>query len=161
MAPESVSFRITRNTEDLVQTIHALSHRLVTLEQKLDAMQLQLNHRLIEESSPDPRAVASLDTVERLLHDCRCLLGLDGSDQPQSALDAFPLEPFPSEPLQRDSIQLQQRGPEPSAAASIEVDRVVELADGHGTPEFTFPLDGAAGEDAPDGLMAEAFRRAA
>ena len=85
MAPESVSFRITRNTEDLVQTIHALSHRLVTLEQKLDAMQLQLNHRLIEESSPDPRAVASLDTVERLLHDCRCLLGLDGSDQQQSA----------------------------------------------------------------------------
>jgi flagellar capping protein FliD len=36
MAAESVSFRITRTTEDLAQTVSALSQRLVKLEQRLD-----------------------------------------------------------------------------------------------------------------------------
>jgi hypothetical protein len=81
MAPDSVSFRITRNTEDLAQTIHALSQRLVVMEQRLQAMELQLTNRLHQESEPDLREVSSLDNVERLLFDCRALLGLEETEQ--------------------------------------------------------------------------------
>jgi len=73
MAPESVSFRISRNAEDLAETIHALSHRLVRLEQRLAALELQLD-RLAER---DPQEISSLDNVERLLTDCRHLLEMD------------------------------------------------------------------------------------
>jgi hypothetical protein len=72
MAPESVSFRITRNTEDLAQTIHTLSQRLVKLEQRLAAIDLQLDRQ----DDPDPIELSSLDNVERLLDDCRQLLDL-------------------------------------------------------------------------------------
>lgn len=72
MAPESVSFRITRSTEDLAQTIHTLSQRVVKLEQRLAAMELQLDRR----DDPDPTELTSLDNVERLLDDCRQLLDL-------------------------------------------------------------------------------------
>ena len=75
MTRESVSFRITRNTEDLAQTIHTLSQRVVTLEQRLAAIDLQLERR----SDPDPAELASLDNVERLLDDCRQLLDLRGT----------------------------------------------------------------------------------
>jgi predicted nucleic acid-binding Zn-ribbon protein len=92
MTRESVSFRITRNTEDLAQTIHALSQRLVTLEQRLAALELVLERR----SDADPSEVASLDNVERLLEDCRQLLDLDGAsevtDPPASAEDESWLE---------------------------------------------------------------------
>ena len=73
MAPESVSFRITRSTEDLAQTIHALSHRLVRLEQKLAALELEVEG-FGSEPSISPQEISSLDNVERLLHDCRSLL---------------------------------------------------------------------------------------
>jgi len=72
MAPPSVSFRISRSAEDLAETIHALSHRLVSLEQRLQAMELGLAR---QESEPDPEELASLSNVERLLQDCRDLLG--------------------------------------------------------------------------------------
>jgi len=76
MAPESVSFRITRSTEDLAETIHALSHRLVRLEQRFSAMELAL-----EAQARDPQVSAeelsSLDQVERLLQDCRTLLATE------------------------------------------------------------------------------------
>jgi hypothetical protein len=114
MAPESVSFRITRNTEDLAQTIHALSQRLVTLEQRLELMQLQLDHRLAEHAEPDIEALASLDNVERLLHDCRCLLGLDGSEdetavqQPlQSEFGSIPTEEFGADPMGMEEMGMK------------------------------------------------------
>ena len=73
MAAESVSFRITRNAEDLAQTVHALSQRLVRLEQRLAAIELALDAQGRE---PDVSAaeLSSLDEVERLLQDCRHLL---------------------------------------------------------------------------------------
>jgi len=70
MASESVSFRITRNAEDLAETIHALSHRLVRLEQRLAALELQLDWP----ADQDPQEISSLNNVERLLTDCRHLL---------------------------------------------------------------------------------------
>ncbi|EDY39738.1 putative methyl-accepting chemotaxis protein [Cyanobium sp. PCC 7001] len=104
MAPDSVSFRITRNTEDLAQTIHALSQRLVVMEQRLQAMELQLSSRLKQDAEPDLREVSSLDNVERLLFDCRALLGLDetGVEEPEqdtAALGSEPPSESPSEPL--------------------------------------------------------------
>ncbi|MCS5706357.1 hypothetical protein NZK27_09130 [Synechococcus sp. FGCU-3] len=83
MARESVSFRISRNAEDLAQTIHTLSQRVVKLEQRLAATELLLDRR----SDPDPSEVSSLDNVERLLEDCRQLLELSPTteDQPTTA----------------------------------------------------------------------------
>jgi hypothetical protein len=82
MAPASVSFRISRNAEDLAETIHALSQRLVTLEQRLAAMELQASNQ----ARPDPQELASLDNVERLLQDCRHLLEIGAPSEAPPAL---------------------------------------------------------------------------
>lgn len=73
MAGESVSFRITRTTEDLAQTVAALSQRLVRLEQRFSALELQLNS-LAAEPEPDQDELRRLDHVASLLADCRSLL---------------------------------------------------------------------------------------
>ncbi|MDA0887420.1 MAG: hypothetical protein O2977_07120 [Cyanobacteria bacterium] len=81
MAPESVSFRISRNAEDLAHTVHALSQRLVKLEQRLAGLELQLDRRL----DSDPQEIASLANVERLVLDCRALLEMQEDLGEQSA----------------------------------------------------------------------------
>ncbi|MFZ9850720.1 MAG: hypothetical protein ACO3FA_08720 [Vulcanococcus sp.] len=73
MAAESVSFRITRTTEDLAQTVAALSQRLVRLEQRLEAMALQID-QVVQPAEPDPEEVRRLEQVAVLLADCRHLL---------------------------------------------------------------------------------------
>ncbi|MFM7314029.1 MAG: hypothetical protein ACKO0M_12830 [Cyanobium sp.] len=73
MTAESVSFRITRTTEDLAQTVAALSQRLVRLEQRLEAMALQID-QVGQTDEPDPEEVRRLDQVAVLLADCRHLL---------------------------------------------------------------------------------------
>jgi uncharacterized membrane protein YccC len=82
MAPESVSFRISRNTEDLAQTTHALSQRVVKLEQRLQTLELQLAQWSEQANDQQPEELDSLENVERLLHDCRCLLGLEDESVP-------------------------------------------------------------------------------
>lgn len=81
MAGESVSFRITRSTEDLAQTVAALSQRLVKLEQRLASLELQLD-RVVAEPEPDPEDLLRLDRVARLLADCRSLLDDDSENDP-------------------------------------------------------------------------------
>ena len=83
MATPSVSFRISRSAEDLAATIHALSQRLVKLEQRLAAVEGQIS----ETQQADPEELASLDNVERLLQDCRDLL--DEQDVEVAEPDAF------------------------------------------------------------------------
>ncbi|MFM2079935.1 MAG: hypothetical protein RLZZ124_297 [Cyanobacteriota bacterium] len=73
MAGESVSFRITRTTEDLAQTVAALSQRLVKLEQRLEALSMQLDQTKAP-AEPDPEELQRLDQVAVLLADCRHLL---------------------------------------------------------------------------------------
>ena len=73
MTAESVSFRITRTTEDLAQTVAALSQRLVKLEQRLEAMALQID-RVQAPAEPDADELRRLDQVAVLLADCRNLL---------------------------------------------------------------------------------------
>ena len=82
MAAESVSFRITRTTEDLAQTVAALSQRLVRLEQRLDVIALQLDQLSLPVEA-DAEQVRRLDDVAVLLADCRQLL--DDSNQPAQA----------------------------------------------------------------------------
>ncbi len=74
MTTPSVSFRITRHTEDLAQTIHALLQRVVQLEQRLQA--LEADHSAPEEELPQEQ-LASLAHVDQLLRDCRELLAVD------------------------------------------------------------------------------------
>lgn len=92
MAPASVSFRISRNAEDLAETIHALSQRLVTLEQRLAAVELQASNQ----ARPEPEELASLDNVERLLQDCRHLLEIGVSSEASPGVDSHEDVPYPS-----------------------------------------------------------------
>jgi uncharacterized membrane protein YccC len=82
----SVSFRISRSAEDLAETIHALSQRLVKLEQRLAAIELQV----VQQQQLDPQEEASYENVERLLRDCRDLL----EAEPEAGL--HPLAPRPA-----------------------------------------------------------------
>lgn len=86
MPEQSVSFRITRTTEDLAQTVAALSHRLVKIEQRLGALELQLD-RLSGSPEPDAEELRCLENVELLLADCRSLLdeSADADDTPALA----------------------------------------------------------------------------
>ncbi|MEB3351299.1 MAG: hypothetical protein VKM01_03125 [Cyanobacteriota bacterium] len=88
MAPDSLSFRISRSAEDLAQTTHALSQRLVTLEQRLEALELELLRMQESADSPEPEQLDSLVTVERLMQDCRSLLGMEseGEASPSASL---------------------------------------------------------------------------
>jgi hypothetical protein len=86
MTSPSVSFRISRSTEDLAGTLHLLSQRLLQLEQRLDLME----KREAVDEEEDPAMVSSLANAERLLLDCRALLAgalEDGTDdeQPQAS----------------------------------------------------------------------------
>lgn len=82
MTGDSVSFRITRSTEDLAQTTHALSQRVVKLEQRLQALDLQLAQWAYQSQGEESEQRDSLENVERLLHDCRSLLGIEARQQP-------------------------------------------------------------------------------
>ncbi|MFM2122217.1 MAG: hypothetical protein RLZZ589_654 [Cyanobacteriota bacterium] len=86
MSGESVSFRITRTTEDLAQTVAALSQRLLKLEQRLGAMQLQLDQAGVQPEA-DPDDLLRLDKVSALLADCRSLLEQPLVDSPEAVAE--------------------------------------------------------------------------
>jgi hypothetical protein len=86
MASSSVSFRISRSAEDLAGTLHLLSQRLVLLEQRIEA--LEGERRSADQE--DPALVESLGNAERLLLDCRALLGGALEDAPMPA-DVAPI----------------------------------------------------------------------
>ena len=70
----SVSFRITRTAEDLAQTITALSQRLVKLEQRQEALELQLRHQQQNLNAVPDEEISTLEGVEALLRETRELL---------------------------------------------------------------------------------------
>ena len=78
---EPLSFRITRSTEGLAETLATLSHRLIKLEQRMAAMELQLQN----EMAPHPQELESLQSVDSLLADCRALLTASASEMEQAA----------------------------------------------------------------------------
>ena len=72
----SVSFRITRTAEDLAQTITALTQRLVKLEQRQEALELQVRQHLQSVEQVPDEEQATLDGIEQLLQETRQLLEL-------------------------------------------------------------------------------------
>ena len=70
----SVSFRITRTAEDLAQTITALSQRLVKLEQRQEALELQLRQQQKDLNAVPDEEISMLEGVEALLRETRELL---------------------------------------------------------------------------------------
>lgn len=70
----SVSFRITRTAEDLAQTITALSQRLVKVEQRQEALELQLRHQQQNLNAVPEEEISTLEGVEALLRETRELL---------------------------------------------------------------------------------------
>ena len=92
----SVSFRITRTAEDLVQTITALSQRLVKLEQRQEALEFQLRQQRESQRIP-AEEMEMLDGVEQLLKECQELL------ESSSKIDEVPEEVWASE-VNQDSL---------------------------------------------------------
>ena len=81
----SVSFRITRTAEDLAQTITTLSQRLVKLEQRQEALELQvLQQQQSVQQVPDEER-ATLDGIEQLLQETRQLLELTDTQADDNA----------------------------------------------------------------------------
>ena len=70
----SVSFRITRTAEDLAHTITGLSQRLVKLEQRQEALELQLRQQQKELNAVTDEEISTLEGVEALLRETRELL---------------------------------------------------------------------------------------
>ena len=114
MASPSVSFRISRSAEDLAGTLHLLSQRLVRLEQRLEALEGQRQASQQE----DPGLEKSLGNAERLLLDCRALLG-GALDPLPGSVDrhAHAVEGDDGDDKDEMEISLFSNGPIDSAAA--------------------------------------------
>jgi hypothetical protein len=69
-ASRSVSFRITRTTEEMAQTIASLSQRLIDLESRLSALEQDIRSGA-DQADED---MTILDGIDGLLQDCRELL---------------------------------------------------------------------------------------
>ena len=82
----SVSFRITRTAEDLAQTITTLSQRLVKLEQRQEALELQVRQQLQSVQQVPDEERATLDGIEQLLQETRQLLELTDTQADDNAL---------------------------------------------------------------------------
>jgi hypothetical protein len=104
MTSSSVSFRISRHTEDLAQTIHALSQRVVQLEQRFLALEAQLCKP--KDEVPSEEHLASLANVDQLLRDCRELLGetahLGGAPQDGPAFVRALPDPAVADPFEEE-----------------------------------------------------------
>ena len=70
----SVSFRITRTAEDLALTITALSQLLVNLEQRQEALELQMRQQQKDLNAVPNEEISTLEGVEALLRETRELL---------------------------------------------------------------------------------------
>ena len=84
-----MSFRITRTAEDLAQTITTLSQRLVKLEQRQEALELQVRQQLQSAQQVPDEEQATLDGIAQLLQETRQLLELTDT---QADNDAFSQE---------------------------------------------------------------------
>ena len=81
----SVSFRITCTAEDLAQTITTLSQRLVKLEQRQEALELQVRQQLQSVQQVPDEERATLDGIEQLLQETRQLLELTDTQADDNA----------------------------------------------------------------------------
>ncbi|WP_269622091.1 chemotaxis protein [Prochlorococcus marinus] len=73
----SCSFRITRTTEDLAQTVTAISQRLIKLEQQMEALELKVTQPKEVQSDEE---LVMLDGVDQLLQECKGLLNTSSTN---------------------------------------------------------------------------------
>jgi DNA anti-recombination protein RmuC len=103
MSSSSVSFRISRHTQDLAETVHALSQRLVTMEQRLEAVEVQLQTLRQQPRQAQEAEAASLApieaNIERLLQDCRQLLAEQPSTSGEESSSQDPADGEAARPL--------------------------------------------------------------
>lgn len=144
MATPSVSFRISRSTEDLAGTLHLLSQRLVQLEQRLAALEARAD----QQPQEDPSTVENLDNAERLLLDCRILL--EGALQdplpsgaaaatfsPRNAVDSADPEPADAA---LDPMHLSAAAPDDGLTRGETGDEGSQAAEATGEEEEPDPL---------------------
>ena len=103
----SVSFRITRTAEDLAQTITALSQRLVKLEQRQEALELQMRQQQKDLNAVPNEEISTLEGVEALLRETRELLDSTA--------------PVTEPEMAEDSSQYHSWGQEAETEASCDV----------------------------------------
>ena len=103
----SVSFRITRTAEDLAQTITTLSQRLVKLDQRQEALELQLRQQQQNLNAVPDEEISTLEGVEALLRETRELLESTA--------------PIPEPEMAEESSQNHAWGQEAETEASREV----------------------------------------
>ena len=80
------SFRITRTTEDLAQTITALSQRLIKLEQRFESIELQLKKN---NSDMPVQEIEMLDGIDQQLKVCKELLGNSLQENESQEIEAI------------------------------------------------------------------------
>ena len=95
------SFRITRTTEDLAETITQLSLRLVKLEQRFEAMELELNQKQPEIPENE---IEMLDGIDQQLKECKELL--ESSSIKKDPADVLEVKDIPTEENQSKSIEV-------------------------------------------------------
>lgn len=122
MSSSSVSFRISRHTQDLAETVHALSQRLVSMEQRLEVLEghlqaLRQQPRLAEQE--EAASLAPIEAhIERLLQDCRQLLADQPSGSSQIAVMADPLDA--ADPVLRDGREAPDGQADARGAERVE-----------------------------------------
>tara|TARA_Y100001970_G_C14235267_1_gene861425 strand:+ start:2653 stop:2961 length:309 start_codon:yes stop_codon:yes gene_type:complete len=74
----SCSFRITRSAEDLAKTISVLSQRLVSLEQRLEVLELTNKQKPDEQPA---QQLEMLDSVDKMMKECQEILQPSSTEQ--------------------------------------------------------------------------------
>ena len=98
------SFRITRTTEDLAQTITALSQRLVKLEQRFEAMELQINQN---QSEIPVQEIEMLDGIDQQLKECKAILDTSLVDK-ESESESIDTVEMLSEETESDQLWIEE-----------------------------------------------------
>lgn len=140
MSSSSVSFRISRHTQDLAETVHALSQRLVTMEQRLEVLEghLQaLRQQPLQAEEAEAASLAPIEAnIERLLQDCRQLL----ADQPSGPSEA---SPFVDSVDGEAALHLQSGDPAGSQEPDAD-ELATEVAENSGPDEDSLAVEEAA-----------------
>ncbi len=120
------SFRITRTTEDLAQTITALSQRLIKLEQRFEAIELQVNQ---SQGEMPVKEIEMLDGIDQQLKECKELLETSSIDKE----------------IDKRHLQIESNSDETSAIEFLEDHpndediNSIELVEDHSNDEETDP----------------------
>ena len=110
------SFRITRTTEDLAQTITALSQRLIKLEQRFEAIELQLSQT---QTDIPVREIAMLDGIDQQLKQCKELLQVSSEENESEQIGSVEAS---SEENESEQIELVEASSEENQSEEMWIE---------------------------------------